>query len=141
MRRRVTVVVLSVCYTARMREDYCNHLVCVCVCYQSSAIVRRLRYKLNLPGRSSLNSEGFQLADFAETLSLPRYSSLSLGDDGHFETLRICNVMSFDDHYQSERLHVQQVKGQSFADRLGLLRFLTNSRCTKDTAMTSFQLE
>ena len=29
----------------------------------------------------------------------------------------------------------------TFADRLGLLHFLANSRCTKDAAMTSFQLE
>ena len=29
----------------------------------------------------------------------------------------------------------------TFADRLSLLRFLMNSRCTKDAAMTSFQQE
>ena len=57
---RVTVITLS---------------VCLCFCYQSSAIVRRLRDTLNLPDRSSLNSDGFQLADVAKTLSLPRYSS------------------------------------------------------------------
>ena len=60
----------------RMREGYCYHSVCLCVClsvcYQSSAIVRRLRDKLNLPDKSSLNLEGFQLADFAKTLSFPK---------------------------------------------------------------------
>ena len=48
--------------------------VCLSVCYQSSASVRRACDKLDLPARSSLNSQGFQLADFAKTLSFPSYS-------------------------------------------------------------------
>ena len=74
----------------RMREGYCSQFVClsvcrsvclcvclcVClyVCRQSSASVRRVCNKLNLPARSSLNDKGFQLTDFAKKLSVPTYS-------------------------------------------------------------------
>ena len=43
--------------------------VCVCVCYQSSASIRRVCNILNLPMKSLLNFEGFQLLDFAKKLS------------------------------------------------------------------------
>ena len=60
-------------------EDYCSHVclcvcVCVCVCYHSSASVRRVCDKLNLPARSSLNNKGFQQVDFAKKLSFLSYS-------------------------------------------------------------------
>ena len=53
-----------------MREGYCSRFVCVYVCRRSSASVRRVCNKLNLPipARSSLNNKGFQLTDFAKKL-------------------------------------------------------------------------
>ena len=70
-------------------------VVCVCVslsvCYQSSTIIRCLCDKLNLPDRSSLNLEGFQLADLLKRF-LSRVIACSLllhGEGGHFETSKL----------------------------------------------------
>ena len=84
---RVTVVCLS---------------VCVCVCYRSSAIIRRLCDKLNLPDRSSLNSEGFQLVNIAKMLSLPSYSLFfALARRRQpFWNIEVAAWRSIDDHYQ-----------------------------------------
>ena len=48
--------------------------VCLSVCYRSSTSIRHSCDKMILPARSSLNSKGFQLADFAKKLSFPSYS-------------------------------------------------------------------
>ena len=47
--------------------------------------------KVNLPGRSSLNDKGYQLADFAKKLSFSSYSLFSLlqGQDSHFQSLKL----------------------------------------------------
>ena len=58
---------------AQAHKGYCSLSVCLCVCYCSSALVRRYSDKMNSLERSSLNSEGFQLADFAKTLSFQSY--------------------------------------------------------------------
>ena len=64
-------------------------LVCLSVCYQSSASVLRACDKLNLPAQSSLNSQGFQLADFAKSFLSRVIASFSLlhGLGGHFQSL------------------------------------------------------
>ena len=63
MRTRVTVVCLSVCL-----------FVCLSVCYRSTASVKHLCNKMNVPANFSPNSKGFQLRDFAKKLSLTSYS-------------------------------------------------------------------
>ena len=59
---------LKVINAWRMRESYSCLFVRVCVCYQSSASVRHVCNKLNLPVESLLNFQGFQLTDFAKML-------------------------------------------------------------------------
>ena len=66
---------ISLTLGAHAHESYCSLCVCLSVCYQSSASVRRSCDKMNLPDRSLLNSEGFELGDFAKKLSFPSYSS------------------------------------------------------------------
>ena len=58
--------------SAHAHESYSS--LFVYVCYHSSASVRCVCDKLNLPARSSLNPKGFQLADFAKMLSFLSYS-------------------------------------------------------------------
>ena len=50
--------------------------MCMTACYHSSASIRRMCDKLNLPARSSLITKGFQLADFTKELSFRSYSLL-----------------------------------------------------------------
>ena len=57
-----------------MRKGVIVVSLCVRVCYHSSAGVRRVCDKLNVPARSLLNDKGFQLTDFAKKLSFPSYS-------------------------------------------------------------------
>ena len=60
-------------------------VVCLCVCLTLSVLsllgasVQHVCNKLNLPARSSLNSKGFQLADFVKMLSFPSYSLCFIG--------------------------------------------------------------
>ena len=79
MRTRVIVIILCVCMC-----------VCLSVCYRSSAGVRHVYDKLNLPAKSLLNAKGFQLADFAKKVSFPSYSFFF-----HFRTAKsaICNSL------------------------------------------------
>ena len=56
-------------------------VIIMSVCYQSSA-----RNKMNLPDRSSLNSEGLLTGDLAKKLSFPSYSLCFLfRTGGHFQ--------------------------------------------------------
>ena len=73
---RVTVVGLS---------------VYLCVCRRSSASVRCMCNKLNLPVESLLNSQGFQLADFAKKLSFSSYSLffVSHGQVSHLQLIEV----------------------------------------------------
>ena len=45
---------------------YSSLFVCLYVCYHSSASLRHVCNKLNLPARSLLHSKGFQLTNFAK---------------------------------------------------------------------------
>ena len=58
---------------AHAHESYCSYFVClcvcVCVCHHSNASIQCVCNKLNLLMGSLLDSKGFQLTDFAKTLS------------------------------------------------------------------------
>ena len=60
------------------RGCYCSSFVCLSVCLSvcphSSAGLVRVCNELNLPARSLLHFEGFQLTDFAKKLSFSSYS-------------------------------------------------------------------
>ena len=51
-----------------------QYSVCLSVCYHSTACVRYLSIKLNVPANFAPNSKGFQLRDFVKKLSLTSYS-------------------------------------------------------------------
>ena len=63
---------------AHAHEGYGSLFVCLFVylfvCYQSTACLRHLCNKMNIPANFSPNSKGFQLRDFAKKLSLTSYS-------------------------------------------------------------------
>ena len=62
----------------RMREGYCSHPVCLCVCYRPSADIRRVCDKIGLPVYSSLHAKGFKLSVFAKKPSISSSSLFSL---------------------------------------------------------------
>ena len=59
--------------SAHEHESYGSLLVCVCVCYHSSASLRRVCDKLNFHvlAKSLLSLQGFQRGDLAKKLSFP----------------------------------------------------------------------
>ena len=63
----------------RMREGYCSHPVCLCVClsvcYRPSADIRRVCDKIGLP---LLHAKGFKLSVFAKKPSISSSSLFSL---------------------------------------------------------------
>ena len=60
-------VCLSVCLSVRLS-------VCLSVCYRSTACLRSLYNKMDIPDHFTLISEGFQLRDFSKKLSFKSYS-------------------------------------------------------------------
>jgi hypothetical protein len=48
-------------------------VVSLFICYHSTACIRRLCNKMNVPANFTLNSKGFQLRDFAKKLSVTCY--------------------------------------------------------------------
>ena len=95
--------VLLLTFGACAQELLYSHHICVCVCYQSSASVRRSCDKMNLPDRSSLNLEGSQLGNFVKQFSFPSYSLFLVSycqTGGHLQLSVLTSVFSeSDDHY------------------------------------------
>ena len=101
----------------RMREGYCSHpvclcicvsvclcvcvSVCLCVCYRPSADIRRVCDKIGLPVYSSLHAKGFKLSVFAKKPSISSSSLFSLSTAERAAILKhwSCYV-DFNDHYQ-----------------------------------------
>ena len=89
----------------RMRESYCSHPVCLCVClsvcYRPSADIRRVCDKIGLPVYSSLHAKGFKLSVFAKKPSISSSSLFSLRSAERAAILKhwSCYV-DFNDHYQ-----------------------------------------
>ena len=96
----------SIFNAQRMREGYCSHPVCLCVCvsvcYRPSADIRRVCDKIGLPVYSSLHAKGFKLSVFAKKPSISSSSLFSLRTAERAAILKhwSCYV-DFNDHYSN----------------------------------------
>ena len=93
---------LTRCYiinAQRMHEGYCNHPVCLSVCYRTSTHIRRLCNKI---GYSPMHAKGFKSRVFAKTPSFSSCSFLWLRTAERAANIEVATWTSIDDNYRIE---------------------------------------